>query len=147
MSSAREVIFDLCRWSSSGARSSPLLLSWRFGLRSEYPAIWVGEQRRAKHPGYDQWAVSQILGDYQCTEWDHKPDGVWWEFVRVNRVACVTIRFFLCAHVRARPLTHVCALSCVFARACVSVGEKKKDWQWCFTGHAYGGLAVMHSCG
>lgn len=69
------------------------LLSRCSGLRSECPAIWVGEQHRAEYPGNDQWAVSQILGDYQCTEWDHKPDGVWWEF-ELNEL-CVTVHGFL----------------------------------------------------
>lgn len=66
--------------------------------------------------------------------------------VRVKWVVCVCVWLymslsFLCVCVRA----HAC--TCVFAHACVSVGEKKKDWQWCFRGHAYGGLAVMHGCG
>lgn len=53
---------------------------WCFGMRSECLAIWVEELHWAEYPGNDQWAVSQLLGDYQCSKWDHKPDGGWWEF-------------------------------------------------------------------
>lgn len=143
---------NICQCIPSGALSlSPLFLylflflSWCLGLRSESPAIWVGEQRRAEYPGNDQWAVSQILGDYQCTEWDHKPDGVWWEFARVKWVVCVCDCTSPCSFFSVFKCVSVCV--CVFAHTCVSVGEQKKDWQWCFRGHAYGGLAVMHGCG
>lgn len=136
-----------------------LLFSRCSGLRSECPAICVGEQRRAEHPGNDQWAVSQILGDYQCTEWDHKPDGVWWEFELNELCVCVcvcdctfifsflvvVVSFFGCVFACEVAFAH--AFTHIFARAYVSVGGKEKNRLWCFRGHAYGGLAVIHSCG
>lgn len=46
--------------------SSSLLVPW-IEVLVPPPSGW-GEQQGAEYPGNDQWAVSQILGDYQCTE-------------------------------------------------------------------------------
>lgn len=90
-------------WPTRCSLSPRFLLCCCSGLRSGYSAIWVGEQRWAEHPGNDRRAASQILGDYQCTERDHRPDGVWLEFARIKWVWLYTSLRGVCGCVFVAP--------------------------------------------
>lgn len=57
----------------------------------------------------------------------------------------VVVSFFGCVFACEVAFAH--AFTHIFAHAYVSVGGKEKNRLWCFRGHAYGGLAVIHSCG